>query len=93
VGRRVSRNDGLRQLLLEDYRRFLERWRIPGEVYERELALESGAAVVVSSSQLLRAFIHGGLPHRTLAYGGRDWAKTFALDEHDQLAEWIDGHR
>ena len=72
MGRRVSRNDGLPQLLLEDYRRFQERRRIPGTVYEPEVALESGAAVVVSSTQLLRAFIHAGLPHRTLAYGGRD---------------------
>ena len=93
MGRRVSRNDGLRQLLLVDYRRLLERWRIPGKVYEREVALESDAAVVVSSSQLLRAFMHAGLPHRTLAYGGRDWGKIFLLDEHDQLAEWSDGHR
>ena len=90
MGRRVSRNDGLRQLLLEDYRRFRARWRIPGKVYEREVALESGAAVVVSSSQLLRAFIHARLPHRTLAYGGRDWGKTFVLDEHDQLREYVE---
>lgn len=40
VGRRVSRNDGLRELLLKDYRRFLERWRIPGKVSEHELELD-----------------------------------------------------
>jgi hypothetical protein len=37
----------------------------------------------------MRAFMHAGLPYRTLAYGGADWHKTFVLDEHDQLREWV----
>jgi hypothetical protein len=78
---------------LEDYRRSLELWRIPGKVYEREVALESGAAVVVSAAQLMRAFMHAGLPYRTLAYGGADWHKTFVLDERDQLSEYVEEGR
>jgi hypothetical protein len=46
--------------------------------------------VVVSSSTLLRALMHAGLPHRTFAYGGRDWGKTFVLDEDDRLAEYTE---
>ena len=46
--------------------------------------------VVVSSSTLLSALMHAGLPHRELAYGGRDWHKCFVLDEHDRLTEYVE---
>jgi hypothetical protein len=87
--RRIQRNDGLRDLLIAEWDRFMLRWRIPGRVSEYEEALKAGEPVGVSSSQLLRAFMHAGLPHRTLAYGGRDWGKSFVLDERDQLSEWV----
>jgi hypothetical protein len=45
--------------------------------------------VVLASSALLRAFLHAGLPYRSYAFGGREWGKTFVLDEHDQLREWV----
>jgi hypothetical protein len=88
--RRIQRNDGLRDLLIAEWDRSMLRWRIPGRVSEHEEALKAGKPVVVSSSALLRAFMHAGLPYRNLAYGGRDWGKTFVLDERDQLTEYND---
>ena len=44
----------------------------------------------MSAAQLMRAFMHAGLPYRTLAYGGADWHKTFVLAEHDQLREYVE---
>jgi len=51
--------------------------------------LKAGKPVVLASSALLRAFLHAGLPYRSYAFGGREWGKTFVLDEHDQLREWV----
>jgi hypothetical protein len=85
--RRVSNTSGLRQLILADHRRSLQRWRIPGRADELEDALESGAPVVVSASRLMRALLHARLPCDRLAFGGQDHGKVFLLDERDQLTE------
>lgn len=90
MGRRVGSTSGLRQLLLDEYRRSLERWRKPGKVYEKEEALASGAPVVVVAADLMCALMHAGLPHSQYAFGGRDWGKAFLLDEHDRLTELTD---
>ena len=89
MARRLQRNDGLRDVLIAEWDRSMLRWRIPGRVSEHEEALKSGKPVVVSSSTLLRAFLHAGLPYSSYAFGGREWGKTFVLDEHDQLREWV----
>jgi hypothetical protein len=89
MGRRAGDTSGLRQLLLEDYRRSLERWRKPGKVYEKEEALASGAPVVVGAADLMCALMHAGLPHSQYAFGGRDWNKAFLLDG-DRLLELPD---
>ena len=65
------------------------RWRIPGRVCEHEAALKGGKVVVLASSALLRASMHAGLPYRSYAFGGREWGKTFVLDEHDNLSELV----
>jgi hypothetical protein len=93
MARRVQRNDGLGDLLIAEWDRSMLRWRIPGRVSEHEEALKSGKPVVVSSSTLLCAFMHAGLPHRTFAYGGRDWGKSFVLDERGQLSEYVEEGR
>jgi hypothetical protein len=80
VTRRGSTTTGLRQLLLDDHRRSLQRWRIPGRVDERERALESGESVTVSSAQLLCALMHAGLPYARFAFGGADADKVYVLD-------------
>jgi hypothetical protein len=63
VGRRAGDMSGLRQLLLDDYRRSLERWRQPGKAYEKEEALACGVPVVVGAADLMCALMHAGLPH------------------------------
>jgi len=92
MARRVQRNDGLRDVLIAEWDRSMLRWRIPGRVCEEE-ALKAGEPVVLSSSALLRAFMHAGLPYRSYAFGCRDWGGTFVLDEHDRLSEYVDDGR
>jgi hypothetical protein len=85
--KRATTATGLRELLLADYRRRLERWRIPGRVYEREQALESGAPVEVSATDLMLALMHAGLPDARFAFGGVAWDKVYLLDERDRMIE------
>lgn len=73
--KRRENTTGLRQLLLDDYRRSLGRLRIPGRVDAREQALASGEPVTVSSAQLMCA----GLPYAHFAFGGADHGKLFRL--------------
>jgi hypothetical protein len=84
--RRRESATGLRQLVLDDYLRSLDRWRIPGRVDARERALESGEPVAVSSAQLMCALMHAGLPYARFAFGGADYGKLFRLDG-DRLLE------
>jgi hypothetical protein len=81
---------GLRQLLLDDHRLSLDRWRISGHVDERERALESGESETVSSARLMCALMHAGMDYRPYAFGGVHADKLFALDEHDRLTELRD---
>ena len=48
-------------------------------------ALRAGEAVAVSSSQLLTAHIHAGLPDRQFAYGGQFHGCMFVLGSDDRL--------
>lgn len=81
--------EGLRALLIAERERSLRQWRIPGRADEYEHALKSGAAVMVSSAQMLRALSLARLPFRQFAFGGADWGKMFVLDERDQLSECV----
>jgi hypothetical protein len=81
---------GLRQLLLDDHRRSVERWRIPGRVDERERALEAGEPVTVSSAQMMCALMHAGMDFRAYAFGGVHEGKLFRLDG-DGLVELHNG--
>jgi len=89
--RREENSSGLRGLLVAEWDRSMARWRILGRVSEYEEALKSGAEVLVSSSQMLRALSLAGLSYRQFAYGGSGWGKTFMLDDRDQLHEWSGG--
>lgn len=82
--------DGLRRQLLADYRRSLERWRIPGRVYEKETALESGAPVVVDVADIMCALLHMGLPCGDYTADGKLGQKRFVLDEFDRLTEYAE---
>jgi hypothetical protein len=84
--RRVSRNDGLRELLIAERERSLHRWP-PSRPDEHLADLRAGRPVVVSVATLMCVLMHAGLPHRKFAYGGADWSKAFLLDEHDRLSE------
>jgi hypothetical protein len=53
-------------------------------------ALRSGQAVVVSSSVLMRALFHAGLPCDEYCFGGRYYKATFLLDERGQLSEYVE---
>jgi hypothetical protein len=88
--RQNAKSDGLRQQLLADYRRRLERWRTPGKVYDKEVALASGAPVVVDSAAVMCALSHMGLPHGDYTYDGKHGQKLFVLDEFDRLTECVD---
>ena len=95
MGRRRTQraDDTLRQALLKDHRnRFGPggRWHIPGRVSDYEKALVAGEAIVVDSGTIMCALLHAGLPHDAFAFGGRDWGKSFVLDERDQLSEYVD---
>jgi hypothetical protein len=83
----------VRQLLLDDYRRRLERWRLPDTVYPYEEALASGAAVEVSDGRMFSALHAAGLDWRPYAYGGQHWRKSFLLTERDELIELADVDR
>ena len=82
--------DGLRQQLLADYRRTLERFRIPGKVYEKEDVLASGAPVVVDSPAVMCALLHMGLPHGDYTHDGKHGQKLFLLDEFDRITEYLE---
>jgi hypothetical protein len=88
--RQTAKSDGLRQQLLADYRSTLERFRIPGKVYEKEDALASGAPVVADSPAIMCALLHRGLPHADYTYDGKHGQKLFLLDEFDLLTEYVD---
>jgi hypothetical protein len=95
---RVSRTDGLRELLIaaREYRLPKSppppKWSAPaGWPDERLDALKAGEAVRVGSSELLGAFIDADMPRSSYArwcYGGDGWRKSFLLDEADRLTEW-----
>jgi hypothetical protein len=82
--------DGLRRQLLADYRRSLERWRIPGNVYDKEAALESGASVVVDAADIMCAVLHMGLPCGDYTADGKHGQKLLLLDEFDRLTEHVE---
>lgn len=82
--------DGLRQQLLADYRRSLERWRLPNRVYEKEVALASGAPVVVDAADIMCARLHMGLPCGDYTHDGKHGQKRFLLDEFDRLTEYVE---
>ena len=88
--RTTAKSDGLRLQLLADYRRSLERWRIPGRVYEKEAALESGDPVVVDASAVMVALQHLGLPHGDYTYDGKHGHTLFLLDEQNRLIEYVE---
>src|SRR6478752_687263 len=90
TGRRRADNT-LRALLLEEHRRVVgpqSRWYIPGRPpSDYEQALVAGEPVIVSSSMLMRALLHAGLPCDEYCYGGRYYKTTFLLDQRGQLSE------
>ena len=88
--RQNAKADGLRRQLLADYRLSLERWRIPGRVYEKEVALESGAPVVVDSAAVMCALLHMGLLCGDYTHDGKHGQKRFLLDEFDRLTEYAE---
>jgi len=90
VKRTRAKSDGLRLQLLADYRRSLERWRIPGKVYDKEAALESGGPVVVDSAAVMCALQHLGLPCGDYTYDGKHGHQRFLLDEFDRLTEYAE---
>jgi hypothetical protein len=90
VRRTTAKSDGLRQQLLADYRRTLERWRRPDGVYEKEVALESAAPVVVDAADIMCALLHVGLPCGDYTHDGKHGQKRFLLDEFDRLTEYVD---
>jgi hypothetical protein len=87
MARRPGNNSGLRNLLIADRERFMERWQIPGKPDEHLEALRAGEEVLVGSAQLMRALMHAGLRHDDFAFGGRHYKTVFVLGENDQLAE------
>jgi hypothetical protein len=87
--RLVAKSDGLRQQLLADYRRSLERWRTPGKVYDKEVALASGAPVVVDAADIMCALLHMGLPCGDYTHDGKHGQKRFLLDQFDRLNEYV----
>ena len=50
--------------------------------------VEDGQPLLVSSSVLMRALLHAGLPCDEYEFGGRYHNKTFLFDEDDQFSEW-----
>ncbi len=48
---------------------------------------------MIGSSELLGAFIDAEMPPSSFArfcYGGDGWRKSFVLDEHDRLTEYVE---
>jgi len=100
MGRRVSRSDGLRAMLIaaDDDRR--ERWRRgphPGwpegtnwelRFDDGDRALRAGEPVVLWSSELFDALHHAGGDWRSFARGGADDGKRWLLDGNDRLTEY-----
>ena len=100
---RTGGTEGLRSLLIAEDDALRERWRQPRSGWEwlseedRELQVNdwsidfafwpAGGGVVVDAAVRVDA---RRLPHRELAYGGRDWHKCFVLDEHDRLTEYVE---
>ena len=86
------RSSGLRQLLIADREYRLPGspnpppWSAPRGWHDQLLtALKAGEPVVVSSSLLLTAHIHAGLPDRQYAYGGQLHGCVFVLGSDDRL--------
>jgi hypothetical protein len=89
----------LRELLIADDDEFRARWRKPRGWEQpgvnRELPmldwgidLRAGrSVVVVSSSRLMCALLHAGLPCQEYCFGGRYFKSEFVLDENDRLIE------
>jgi len=96
MGRRRTQraDDTVRQLLLADhYKRCAtnpgSRWYPHGYVCDYCRDLAAGEQIVVSSSGLMCALVHAGLPTvDDYAFGGRHWGKKFLLDEDGTLSEW-----
>lgn len=87
MGRRIQRNDGVRELLIAERERATERW--PSSTPDAWLvALRAGDAVPVSSAQLMRALMRAGLPHRNYCYGGSAFGAVFLLNRDDRLTEF-----
>jgi hypothetical protein len=104
--RRTSNaSGGLRELLIAEADHRRERWaRGPHwgwpedtdwtlPMLDWEIDLRAGRAVLVSSTALLVALMHAGLPHDRFAYGGADWHKSFLLDERGGLTECAGNQR
>ena len=51
--------------------------------------MRAGNAIVVGSTALLSACIAAGLPCDRFGFGGAD-KKSFLLDKHDQLSEYVE---
>jgi hypothetical protein len=91
VKRARQRSGGLREALIANQERSLERWAIPGKPDAFLAALRAGEAVVVSSAMVMGALIHARRPCDEYCFGGRYFRSTFLLDEHDELRE-VDAH-
>jgi hypothetical protein len=89
--KREKRSAGLRKLLIADRERSLSRWAVPGRPDECLEDLRAHVPIVVTSSQLMCALLHAGLPHKQFAFGGSEHGNTFVLDENDQLTELSSG--
>jgi hypothetical protein len=91
-GARRRVDNTVRELLLQEHRRRFgpkSRWYRPGAgPSDYEQALVAGEPVVVSSSTLMCALLHAGLPSDDYGFGGRHWGKQFMLDVDGTLTEW-----
>jgi hypothetical protein len=68
------------------------RWRAEGRLYPYEIALKSGADVVVSSCRLADALRHAGRPADRFDDGGPDADKVWLLGVDDKLTLIEDHH-
>ena len=84
VGKRSGRQSGLRQALIAQRERVLDRW--PTSQPDAYLAaLRAGEPVGMDSSELLRLGNSAGIPLRELEYGGSLRGALFTLDSDDRL--------